>query len=295
VNTQMKTAQAKAQTTNDGPVLCSSWHSDATKVFTGGCDFKAKCWDLNTQQNTQVGVHTSPIKECFWVNDMNSLVTSSWDKTIKWWDTRSPTPALTVNLSERPYSMDVVFPLAVVALADRQVVIYNLANPGVEYKRITSPLKHQTRVVSCFPGKTGFAIGSIEGRVGIHHVEDKDAGDNFAFKCHRDGNDLYSVNSIIFHPTYGTFATAGADGTFNFWDKDSKQRLKPFPKTHSPISCAAFNSSGEVYAYAASYDWSKGSEYYNPATARNSIFLHWIADAEVKPRPAASTTNSRRR
>lgn len=24
----------------------------------------------------------------------------------------------------------------------------------------------------------------------------------------------------------GTFATAGSDGAFNFWDKDSKQRLK---------------------------------------------------------------------
>ena len=25
---------------------------------------------------------------------------------------------------------------------------------------------------------------------------------------------------------YGTFVTAGSDGAFNFWDKDSKQRLK---------------------------------------------------------------------
>jgi len=34
------------------------------------------------------------------------------------------------------------------------------------------------------------------------------------------------VNSIKFHPQHGTFVTAGGDGTYNFWDKDSKQRLK---------------------------------------------------------------------
>lgn len=34
------------------------------------------------------------------------------------------------------------------------------------------------------------------------------------------------MNSIKFHPQHGTFVTAGGDGTYNFWDKDSKQRLK---------------------------------------------------------------------
>ena len=37
---------------------------------------------------------------------------------------------------------------------------------------------------------------------------------NFAFKCHRENNlDIYSVNCIAFHPTFGTFATTGSDGT----------------------------------------------------------------------------------
>lgn len=43
-------------------------------------------------------------------------------------------------------------------------------------------------------------------------------------------NDIYSVNSMAFHPEFGTFVTAGSDGTFNFWDKDSKQRLKAMSK-----------------------------------------------------------------
>lgn len=34
----------------------------------------------------------------------------------------------------------------------------------------------------------------------------------------------------MFRQSYGTFATAGSDGAFSFWDKDSKQRLKVTPQ-----------------------------------------------------------------
>ena len=27
------------------------------------------------------------------------------------------------------------------------------------------------------------------------------------------------LNAMTFHPTYGTFVTAGSDGAYNFWDK----------------------------------------------------------------------------
>lgn len=43
-------------------------------------------------------------------------------------------------------------------------------------------------------------VGSIEGRVGVHHLDDAQTSKNFTFKCHRDGNDIYSVNSLNFHP-----------------------------------------------------------------------------------------------
>lgn len=35
---------------------------------------------------------------------------------------------------------------------------------------MVSPLKWQTRVISCFPSGTGFAMGSVEGRVAIQYV-----------------------------------------------------------------------------------------------------------------------------
>ena len=49
------------------------------------------------------------------------------------------------------------------------------------------------------------------------YVEDKDASNNFSFKCHRrdqsptskDQSLVFSVNDISFHPVHGTFSTCG--------------------------------------------------------------------------------------
>lgn len=66
---------------------------------------------------------------------------------------------------------------------------------------------------ACAADKTGYLLGSIEGRVAVHHVEDSVGNTkNFTFKCHRDNNDIYAVNDIKFHPVHGTFVTAGSDG-----------------------------------------------------------------------------------
>jgi mRNA export factor len=109
-------------------------------------------------------------------------------------------------------------------------------------------------------------VGSIEGRVAVQHIDDAEQAKNFTFKCHRDNNDVYAVNSINFHPVHATFATSGSDGAYHFWDKDSKQRLKAMQRCTQPIPCSTFNNDGSIFAYAVSYDWSKGAENHNPGT-----------------------------
>jgi len=214
------------------------------------------------------------------------VVTGSWDKTLKFWDCRTPNPVGTFQLPERCYAMDVRHPLLVVATAERRIVIYDLTGQPKEYRALESPLKYQSRCVAVFPDKSGFALGSIEGRVAIHHAETRHAGKNFAFKCHRatEGSvvQVHAVNSLAFHPL-GTFATAGADGVFNFWDKDSKQRLKAFTKCPQTISCSKFSTNGEIYAYALSYDWSMGAQGHNPQNP-NNIMLHYTTEEEIKQR-----------
>lgn len=103
----------------------------------------------------------------------------------------------------------------------------------------------------------------------------------------------YAVNDVSFHNGWGTFATCGSDGAYNFWDKESRQRLKGFSRCNNSISCGKFNTSGtvhihillysyiyQIYAYAVSYDWSKGVEQYKQ-TEPNYVFyiLHTLSNS----------------
>jgi mRNA export factor len=282
-----------------GPILDVCWSDDGTKVFMASCDKTVKAWDLGSNQTMQIAAHDAPVKSCHFIRAPNytCVMTSSWDKTIKFWDTRSPNPILALQLPERAYCVDVDFPMAVVGTAGRGLIIYQLDPTPSEYKRIDSPLKYQHRCIAVFRDKKnlqqpvyGFALGSVEGRVAIQYVNPSNPKDNFTFKCHRSnpvgaGNnvqDIFPVNDIKFHPVHGTLATVGSDGCYSFWDKDARTKLKTSASMEQPISCCSFNSDGQIFAYAVSYDWSKGHEFYN-TQKKNSIFLHPCFD-DLKPR-----------
>ncbi|XP_036426884.1 mRNA export factor isoform X1 [Colossoma macropomum] len=286
----------KAQQMHTGPVLDVCWSDDGSKVFTASCDKTAKMWDLNSNQAMQIAQHEGPIKTIHWIKAPNysCIMTGSWDKTLKFWDTRSPNPMMSLQMPERCYCADVVYPMAVVATAERGLIVYQLENQPSEFRRIDSPLKHQHRCVAIFKDKqnkpTGFALGSIEGRVAIHYINPPNpTKDNFTFKCHRSNGtntatpqDIYAVNAIAFHPVHGTLATVGSDGRFSFWDKDARTKLKTSEQLDQPITACCFNHNGNIFAYSSSYDWSKGHEYYNPQK-KNYIFLRNAAE-ELKPR-----------
>ncbi len=268
------------------PVLDSVWNHDGDRVFSVGCDNKAMCQDLRASKLFQVAQHEKPIRKVKWVKEFPGLVTGGWDKTCKFWDTRAPAAVATVELPERCYAMDVRYPLLVVATAERKIGMFDCRQLGKVVRWTNSPLKFQSRCLAVFPDASGFALGSVEGRVAVHFV-DQSQPRNFAFKCHRkDKARIFAVNALDFHPRYGTFATAGSDGTCHFWDKDSKQRLKGFKPNRLPVSCQAFNGTGTIYAYAVSYDWHAGARAYN-RQEQNQIFLHPVKDAEIMPRPMA--------
>lgn len=262
-----------------------------------GADKTFRLLDIGSGNMTPqtLTAHEQPIRCCAFTEIQNSpiLVTGSWDKTVKYWDLRSDKPAATLQCQERVYTMDCRGKLLVVGTADRYINVVSLDSPDKFYKTIQSPLKYQTRVVSCFtPDPSGYAVGSIEGRCAIQYVEERDSSNNFSFKCHRespvqgnkDTSNVYAVNAISFHPQHGTFCTAGSDGTFHFWDGNAKHRLKGYSSVGTPITSTGFNRQGTIFAYAMSYDWSQGFQKNTPQSPIK-VMLHQVVPEEVKPRP----------
>mmetsp|Transcript_86094 Transcript_86094/g.266599 ORF Transcript_86094/g.266599 Transcript_86094/m.266599 type:complete len:342 (-) Transcript_86094:207-1232(-) len=268
----------------EAPVLCCGFTSDGTGLVSGGCDTKVRLRDLGAQRDQELGKHDAPVKELAVVDQLGLVVSGSWDKTLRFWTPQQPTPALVLRLPERVYAMDVKFPLLLVGTADRHIQTFDLnqvsATASPQHSSF-SQLKMQTRSLSLFPDRTGFAVGSVEGRCGISYFGDERK--SFTFKCHRTDDTVYAVNSIDFNLRYGTFATAGSDGSFVFWDKERKQRLQRFNSCHYPITCGRFSPDSRYYAYAVSYDWSQGHEFYKPEMPRQ-VFLHRCAPIELRPR-----------
>jgi mRNA export factor len=125
------------------------------------------------------------------------LVTGSWDKTVKYWDLRQKTPVATLQCQERVYTLDVKDKLLVIGTADRYINVVNLNEPTKFYKTLQSPLKWQTRVVSCFTDASGFAVGSIEGRCAIQYVEEKDSRSVYPILCSRSPTNSSQLQLFI--------------------------------------------------------------------------------------------------
>ncbi|CDK24643.1 unnamed protein product [Kuraishia capsulata CBS 1993] len=287
--------EGRAMYEHEGPVLSTRWSLDGTKVVSGGADKAVRLYDVQSGQQQQIGAHDGVVRSVRFVEvgpqNTPVVVSGSWDKTLRYWDMRTPNPVCTINLPERVYAMDSSMKLLVAGCADRHLSIIDLNQPDKVFKQIMSPLKYQTRTVTCFLKGDGYALGSIEGRCAIQYVDEQEHKKNgFSFKCQRHPNTTnstqtmaYSVNAINFHPVYGTFSTAGSDGSFCFWDKDARQRLKSYPSLRSSIPVTAFNRSGTIFAYALSYDWSKGHEFNRPDYP-NVIRLHAVKEEEIKQR-----------
>lgn len=274
------------------PVLCCGFSK--THVISGGCDNLVHANELGSGGSESfVGKgHTAPVKEVFWVQGLSYILSGSWDKTLKFWDMRDPNGCVaTIDLPEKVYSMDLRDDTLVLGLAERRLQVYNLSmlqrmgNKVGPVKDGETALKLQTRCVSCFPDKKGYAVGSIEGRCSIAYLDTPSS--NFAFKCHRSTDEIFAVNAICFHPVHGTFCTAGADGNFVFWDKDNRQRLKAFNSCNAPITSAKFNAKGDLFAYGVSYDQQgRDPNLMMPPQdqVRRKVLLHRVDENEVKPK-----------
>ena len=181
----------------------------------------------------------------------------------------------------------------IVATAGLHVLIFQATDIelGKPLLHRQSCMKMQTRCVAAFPEGHGFAMGSVEGKVSFEYIEEAADKKRFVFKCHREKKPnanpegvqeqiVNPVNTISFHPKYGTFATGGCDGVVNIWDGMNQKRIFALPKYPTSIAAVAFNHEGNLLAVASSYTFERGHEQHPP----DQIYIRAVVDAEVRPK-----------
>ena len=157
------------------PILCTAFSSDGGTIFSGRTD-KAVClWQLQTrtpspQVAPQIGAHDAPVKCVRFLPTTRMVVSGGWDKKLKFWDACQPIWSV-LDMPERVHAMDVRSNLMVVTTTDHQILSYDVGGQPHECSQQESPLKYQTQCITAFPDQTGFAVGCIEGRVGIHYLQ----------------------------------------------------------------------------------------------------------------------------
>jgi mRNA export factor len=302
-NVQLNSAQIQTQNafthkTDDIP-LSMIWKGENYSLITGLGNGNISELDLNTNQSILIGKHEAGVKSLIWMPNLNVCFSGGWDGKLNAWDTRAPNPVASYSFGKKIFSMSATHPLLVVGLQDRLISYFNLNLIGQKFQpeaTFESHLKYQTRCVSTFVEGNGYAVGSIEGRVAIKYVDvnqqpridtnsnQMSAQDDFAFRCHRVGEtnpEVYPVNAIAFNQIYGTFCTAGGDGSWTIWDKDSRSKLKSGAfQNKTPITAVDFSPSGDLLAYAAGYDWQKGISY--DGQFQTVLKIHYCPDSDKK-------------
>ena len=186
------------------PILDVCWGDDDTSLFAVGLDQDVRLLRTTDGDNQQevLSTHSAPSNKLVYTRHHSLLISTSWDSTMH--IHHPPTHQhIRVRLPAKPFALSLTRTRLVVAMAERQVSVYDL--PALRalldqsggstarealldvtpWQHRESSLKFMTRALSCMPDGTGFATSSIEGRVGVEWFDPEDQKRTYAFKCHR--------------------------------------------------------------------------------------------------------------
>lgn len=268
-------------------VLDCTFISNEVSVF-GGLERHVTMHNFERAETKVLGDHEDSVKCLKYIERIGMVVSGSWDRTMRTWDPRAQTHwTSTTMVDGKIYALATSeqHNYAVLSTDKKDILVYDLRSLNEPIEKKESPLKYQTRCIEIQPNGQGYAIGSIEGRVGLETFAfvNEAFSKSYAFKCHRKedlGNVVvYPVNAIAFHPKFGTFATGGSDSFVNIWDGENKKRLWKLRQYPSAIASLAFNSKGNQLAIACSYMYEEGDIPNQPPI---KLIIKDIEDSDVR-------------
>lgn len=118
--------------------------------------------------NNKVCSHSDIIRNIFYFEGGDSLVTASFDKTIKTWDLKKPTPSSIIELGHKPYATDMCDSLIGCGLSNETVVTIQLSLYNKKSVQMSQLGKHsQIQCLAIDPIGSAMAYGSNDGRVSL--------------------------------------------------------------------------------------------------------------------------------
>lgn len=255
------------------PVLSTSFSEDGHVAFAGISDGNILVYHLKENKSFKISAHGNAVKSLKFYK--NLVISGSFDKTLKFWDLRSPNPVHTINLPERVFCMDLKKDMLALSTAGNRVSVYNLKDNCSE-KKMTTKLFWQIRSICCGNDNDTVIVGGIEGKAEILTISP--SAKRMVFRCHRTKDDLYAVNTISMHPGKpNVVVSGGSDGVLSFFDRDSRLRLFN-ENLGSPVTCSAFNPSGTLFACGIGYDWSRG---YDPGAYNVDVKIAKVSSLKI--------------
>ena len=315
-DTKLDSVRWKHTLDGNVPILCCDFAADDDSLGITGCldgkirthSFGASGTKPSAGRAFPVG-HDGGVSCIGWSSETNLACSGGWDKKLCTWDVRSTGGlSASTDLPGKAFSLSVSSEnKVVVACSERNILIYDLRNLSKPQQVRQSSLQQQIRTIECSTPEIGaYAIGTVDGRVAIEYFDPENhIKKKFAFKCHRQKEDVqinnnvdrhpskssdvnkekatvaYPVNAIAFHPTFGTFATGGGDGMVVTWDAINRKRITQYSKYPTSIAALSFNHDGSRLAIASSYTYEKGEMDDKP---QDAVYVRVIKKDEVQPK-----------
>nr|CAB3473689.1 unnamed protein product [Digitaria exilis] len=264
-----------------------SFSPKANHLVATSWDKQVRCWEVLPGGACQAKAsisHDEPVLCSAWKDDGMTVFSGGCDKQIKMWPLLSGGQPTTFSGHEAPVKELAWVPqmnLLVSGSWDKTLRYWDIRQPQPVH---VQQLPERCYALSlCYPL---MVVGTADRNIVVFNLQNPQER---AVIINYFVQSKYNCPGMHSFQVHGTFATTGSDGGFNFWDKDSKQRLKAFSKCPAPITCSTFNQDGSIFAYAVCYDWSKGAEKHNPSTAKTNIFIHSVQvctfESDVKGKP----------
>jgi cell cycle arrest protein BUB3 len=260
------------------PLLCSAWIS-ADLLAAGSTD-----GPIFLSDGRSLLGHSDGVTSLSLLPSSSTLISSSWDRTVRLWDVRSDADTQTLSFHEKVILSEVCHSSTIIAHGDKSsVFIVDVRHPEAIERRVSS-LGHQLRsACAAFPDPFGWAIGSIDGRIAIEYLGDlRRQAQRFSFSTTRHDSSqsvtLFPVNALCFHPATGVLTSGSCSGNIAFWDLTRKRKLA---ELQSPFGVAVagldYSGDGALLAAAFAYTWDQGEVEHPP----DRLLLHEPSEQSV--------------